>query len=148
MNAITDRQIDTLLAEASGNVSFQSNYARTTAVIDSGKWVSKMYARDYLDTLRALERQAMYRAPVRPVVADGPRSRVYAGPFPRGKHSHHCRGCEGRGQLNSVACYKSKCRCPQLTATCSWCEPMYQGADQPKIDARLADLVTRGMEAK
>ena len=63
--------------------------------------------------------------PARPIVADGPRSRPYAGPFPRGKHSHHCRGCESRGQINSVACYKSKCTAPQLTATCSWCASYY-----------------------
>ena len=43
----------------------------------------------------------------------------YAGPFPRGRHSHRCINCGG----NAVACYKKQCSRPQLTETCAWCKP-------------------------
>lgn len=51
------------------------------------------------------------------------RTEPYTGPFPRKRHSHRCKGCEQRGQLNAVACYKSRCTRPQLTETCAWCKP-------------------------
>ncbi len=123
MQAITEQQIAELLAIAAGNVSYVSQYSRTTATIDAGypnNWSSKQFARDYLDTLKEAERKAAYVPPVVPVVK-GKRTEPYAGPFPRGKHSHKCAGCETRGQYNAVACYKSQCRRPQLTAMCECC---------------------------
>lgn len=51
------------------------------------------------------------------------RTELYTGPFPRGRHSHRCRGCVQRGQVNSVACYKSKCTKPQTVDSCAWCNP-------------------------
>jgi len=125
MNPLTNEQVETLLIEAAGDVSYQSLYARTTAVIRDGRWTSKQFARDYMDTLLAAERKAAYVPPVVPTVS-GVRSQPYNGPFPRKKHSHHCRGCESRGQINSVACYKTKCTRPQLTATCAWCATYYE----------------------
>jgi hypothetical protein len=49
------------------------------------------------------------------------RTDVYAGPWPRKRHSHRCEGCARRGQLNAVACYKARCARPQLTAQCALC---------------------------
>ena len=60
-------------------------------------------------------------APLTPKVKGGPRSQPYAGPFPRGKHSHRCKSCQERNGQGSVACYKSHCTRPQLNDTCSWC---------------------------
>ena len=91
MTLLTDGEIDTLLAESAGNVSYQSNYCRSTAIVQNGRWTSKMYARKYLDELLDAERKALYVAPVRPEVS-GVRSQPYQGPFPRGKHSHRCKG--------------------------------------------------------
>ncbi len=129
MQAITDEQIAELLTVAQGDVSYQSMYSRTTAKIANelgvSRWIRKQYARDYLNELIEAERKAAYVAPIAPTVAPGPRSQSYTGPFPRGKHSHRCRGCETRGQFNAVACYKSKCTKPQLTATCEWCRKYF-----------------------
>ena len=124
MQPLDKLQVETLLAGASGNVSYQSMYARTTAVIADGRVTSLQYASDYMKALRDAEYKASYVAPRVPVVS-GTRSLPYTGPFPRGKHSHRCKGCEARGQINAVACYKSHCTRPQLTATCSWCASYY-----------------------
>ena len=126
MQTLDDSSVAELLATANGNVSYQSNYARTTALISNGRWTRKSFARDYLAELIEAERKAAYIPPVRPTVTPGPRSMPYAGPFPRGRHSHKCKGCETRGQYNAVACYKSKCTKPQLTATCAWCERTFR----------------------
>lgn len=119
MNAINEGQIAELLSTAAGNVSYLSDYARTTALVSDGRWTSKQFARDYLSALIEAERKAAYVAPVVPV-ASGKRAQPYAGPFPRGKHSHKCLKCETRGRYNAVACYKSKCTRAQLTSTCEW----------------------------
>jgi hypothetical protein len=126
MMTLTDHQVAELLAVAAGSVSYQSMYSRTTATIDGGRWTRKQYARDYLDDLIAAERKAAYVAPVIPTVS-GKRAQSYAGPFPRGKHSHKCAGCEQFGQYHAVACYKSGCARPQLTATCSYCAHKFGG---------------------
>jgi hypothetical protein len=125
MNQLDNAQVESLLATAAGNVSYQSQYARTTAIVRDGRWLSKQFARDYLDTLLDAERKAAYVTPATPTVS-GIRSQPYTGPFPRGKHSHKCKGCEQRGQY-AVACYKSKCAKPQLVATCEFCAAYYRG---------------------
>ena len=51
------------------------------------------------------------------------RTDSYTGPFPRKRHSHRCKACETRGQINSVACYKSRCTKAQLVEHCGWCGP-------------------------
>ncbi len=118
-------QIEELLACASGDVSFLSQYARTTAVVSNGRWTSKQFASDYMMRMLEAERKAAYVTPIAPV-ASGVRAQPYAGPFPRGKHSHKCKGCEVRGQINAVACYKKQCTKPQLVATCEWCKSYYK----------------------
>lgn len=124
MTALNDDQIQALLAVAAGDVSYLSQYSRTTAAIVNGRWISKRFAYDVLKEMIEAERKAAYVAPALPTVK-GKRTLPYAGPFPRGKHSHKCASCEERGQYNAVACYKSKCTKPQLTATCSWCAQHY-----------------------
>ena len=59
----------------------------------------------------------------RPATPARKRTDPYTGPFPRKRHSHHCKGCEARGQINAVACYKQGCARPQTTEKCSWCNP-------------------------
>ncbi len=44
---------------------------------------------------------------------------LYAGPFPRGKHSHRCQTC-GQGTY----CYKAECKLPQKIELCRWCRPV------------------------
>ena len=89
MQAIDNNQVDQLLSTADGNVSYQSHYARTTAVIDGGRVRSMLYASDYRDQLIDAERKAAYVAPTVPTVS-GKRTESYTGPFPRKRHSHHC----------------------------------------------------------
>lgn len=64
------------------------------------------------------------------IVKEKPMKRTdpYAGPFPRKRHSHRCKTCETRGQINAVACYKSRCTRPQTAETCSWCRPLLPSA--------------------
>ncbi len=124
MRPIDDNQVAELLAQASGPVSYQSHYARTTAVVDNGRWTSKQMAYKYLQGLLDAERKAREdaeRAAYVPPKVSGARSLPYAGPFPRGRHSHRCKGCELRNGQGAVACYKSKCTKPQLVAECEWC---------------------------
>lgn len=52
------------------------------------------------------------------------RTDPYTGPFPRKRHGHRCKGCEKRGQLNPVACYRQHCTRPQTTESCPWCRPL------------------------
>ena len=125
MQTLTDSQVAELLAQADGDVSYRSQYSKTTALVSDGRWTRKSYAYDYLRELIEAERKATYIAPQVPQVSAGPRSMPYTGPFPRGRHSHKCRGCEHKGQFNAVACYKSQCRKPQLTATCEYCRAYF-----------------------
>lgn len=124
MTPLNSTQIDELLAIAAGSVSYQSNYARTTTTMVDGIPKRHQFASDFMSALREEERKAAYIAPTVPTVS-GVRTQPYNGPFPRGKHSHKCKGCEERGQVNAVACYKSKCTRPQLVATCDWCRQYY-----------------------
>lgn len=107
---------DELLAAANGTVSYISdtNYfgTKTTATIISGQCTRLQFASDYLR-----EALCVPPAPRQIIVATGKRSEPYAGPFPRGKHSHRCMTCGG----NAVACYKAKCTKPQTTSACQWC---------------------------
>jgi len=128
MERINQEQIESLLAVAAGDVSYQSEYSKTTACILDGRWVRKVQAWKYRDEVLEAERRAVYVKPEVPTIAAGPRSQPYAGPFPRGKHSHRCKGCEARNGQGAVACYRAKCTRPQLTATCSWCASYYGGA--------------------
>jgi hypothetical protein len=127
MQTSSSEQIEALLAVASGDVSYQSEYSKTTACMSGGRWLRKVAAWKYRDEVLEAERRAVYVAPTVPKVGSGPRSMPYTGPFPRGKHSHRCKGCETRNNQGAVACYKSQCTRPQLTATCSWCRDYYSG---------------------
>lgn len=124
MKRLDNEQIDSLLASASGNVSYQSNYARTTATVADGRCAQMEYASDFLNALIDAERKAAYVAPKR-VIVSGKRTEPYNGPFPRGKHSQRCAGCVLFGQYNAVACYKQKCTIPQLTSVCVCCQRHY-----------------------
>jgi hypothetical protein len=53
------------------------------------------------------------------VVSRATREQPYAGPFPRKRHSHHCKLCRW-----TVACYKTLCRKAQRIEACTWCRPI------------------------
>ncbi len=125
MTPLEHDEVKTLLAHASGSVSYQSQYARTTATIEDGRVRRFSFASDYLNGLLDAERLATPK-PQAPTVAPGPKSAPYTGSFPRGKHSHRCKGCQERNGQGAVACYKAKCTKPQLVATCEWCRSAYQ----------------------
>lgn len=44
---------------------------------------------------------------------------LYAGPFPRKKHSHRCEKC---GEASY--CYQTGCKLPQRLEICRWCRPV------------------------
>jgi hypothetical protein len=120
MKTLKVTEINDFLETVAGDVSYISDAnfmgTKTTASVKDGRWTSKRFARDVMNEIKESERKATYVAPVTPALKPSVRSAPYAGPFPRGKHSHRCATCG-----DAVACYKSKCTRPQHTSTCPWC---------------------------
>lgn len=121
LKPLTIAQVESLLTSAVGPVSYIGDWtpAKCTAVVSNGVWSRKCFARDYLEELLAVERKAEPK-PV-PVAVSGKRTEPYAGPWPRGKHSHRCASCG-----DAVACYRPHCTRAQLTSVCPWCERKYR----------------------